>query len=440
MHLVNLTTAGIKRVFVLSITIFSYLFSFSQENSPYSRYGLGDVVPAQNMVNRAMGGISAGYADYFSLNFVNPASLGTVRKAIFDIGAEVDRRTLKSNSSPDKFTATNTVMSYLQFGVPIASKKMIEKGNSWGVSFGIRPMTRVNYKIEDRGRLNGIDSLVTSYEGSGGLNQATLSTGIKIKNLSFGITAGYSFGTRDYGTRLNFINDSVIYYKSNSEVKSTFNGASLTGGLQYDIKTKSGLIKLGAYANLSQKLSARESVINETFNYDGNGGIVTIDTVLFKQGEKGTIVYPSTYGIGFTNVTQNWLFGADFEMTNWDNYRYFETKDLVKNSWRVKTGAQYIPLKEGSSRRYLNVVQYRAGGYIGSDMVNIEDNKRTEYGITLGAGLPLTTQRYDFAILNLGAEFGARGNKESKSIRENIMRFSIGVAINATWFQKRKYD
>ncbi len=440
MHLVNLTTAGIKRVFVLSIATFFYSFSIAQENSPYSRYGLGDVVPAQNTVNRAMGGISAGYADYFSLNFVNPASLGTVRKAIFDIGAEVDRRTLKSNNSPEKYTATNTLISYLQFGVPIASKKMIEKGNSWGVSFGIKPITRVNYKIEDRGRLSGIDSLHTFYEGNGGLNQATLSTGIKIKNLSFGITGGYSFGTRQYSTRLEFVNDSVIYYKSNSEVQSTFNGAAVSGGMQYDIKTKSGLIKLGAYANLSQKLSARESVINATYNFDGNGGIATIDTVLYVEGDKGKVVYPATYGIGFTNVTKNWLYGADFEMTNWDGYRYFETQDLVKNSWRIKTGFQYIPLKEGSSRRYLNVVQYRAGLYAGSDMVNIENSKRLEYGVTLGAGLPLTTQRFDFAIMNLGAEFAARGNKESKSIRENIMRFSIGVAINATWFQKRKYD
>lgn len=440
MHLVNLTTAGIKRVFVLSIATFFYSFSFAQENSPYSRYGLGDVVPAQNMVNRAMGGISAGYADYFSLNIVNPASLGTVRKAIFDIGAEVDRRTLKSNNAPEKFTSTNTVISYLQFGVPIASKKMIEKGNSWGVSFGLKPLTRVNYKIEDRGRINGIDTLNTLYEGNGGLNQATLSTGVKIKNLSFGITAGYSFGTRDYSTKLNFVNDSVFYYKSNSEVKSTFNGGALTAGLQYDIKTKAGIIKLGAYANLSQKLSARESAVNETFNFDGNGGILSIDTVLYVQGEKGKIVYPSTYGIGFTSVTKNWLYGADFEITNWDNYRYFETKDLVQNSWRVKTGFQYIPLKESSSRKYFNVVQYRAGAYVGTDRVKIEDNKRTEYGITLGAGLPLTTQRFDFAIMNVGAEFGTRGNKESKSIRESIMRFSMGVSINATWFQKRKYD
>ena len=46
----------------------------AQENSPYSRYGLGDLIPQQNILNRAMGGISTAYADYSTVNFANPAS------------------------------------------------------------------------------------------------------------------------------------------------------------------------------------------------------------------------------------------------------------------------------------------------------------------------------------------------------------------------------
>jgi len=37
-------------------------------------------------------------------------------------------------------------------------------------------------------------------------------------------------------------------------------------------------------------------------------------------------------------------------------------------------------------------------------------------------------------------EIGARGNRNSFSVRENITRISIGVSMNAHWFQKRKYD
>lgn len=440
MHLVNLTTAGIKKFIALTIALIIYSLSIAQENSPYSRYGIGDVVPSQNMANRSMGGISAGYADFFSLNFVNPASLGMVRKAILDLGGEIDRRTLKSNISPDKFTSTNTVISYLQFGVPIASRKMEAKNRTWGLSFGIRPVTRINYKIEDNNRLIGIDSLSTTYEGTGGINQASLSTGIKIKNLSFGITGGYSFGSKDYSTRLNFINDSVIYYKSNTETKATFGGAFFSAGMLYDIKTKTGTLRLGAYANLQTKLKAKQSIINETVAFDGSGGILNIDTVDYQPEAKGTIIYPATYALGFTHIAKNWLYGADFEMTSWDNYRFYGTKDMVKNNWKLKGGVQYHPLKDVASRKYINLIQYRAGAYIGPDLVKIENNKRSEYGFTFGAGLPLTTQRYDFALLNTGVEFASRGNKQSKSLRESVIRFTIGFSMNATWFQKRKYD
>ena len=44
------------------------------ENSPYSRYGLGDVLPSQNIMSRGIGGVSAAYADVISVNFQNPAS------------------------------------------------------------------------------------------------------------------------------------------------------------------------------------------------------------------------------------------------------------------------------------------------------------------------------------------------------------------------------
>ncbi|HRF27774.1 MAG TPA: hypothetical protein PKW54_10550, partial [Ferruginibacter sp.] len=42
----------------LILTILSSFPTLAQENSPYSRYGLGDIVPNQNVVNRGMGGLS----------------------------------------------------------------------------------------------------------------------------------------------------------------------------------------------------------------------------------------------------------------------------------------------------------------------------------------------------------------------------------------------
>lgn len=448
MHLANLTTAQLKRTILLSLTIFLFLTINAQENSPYSRYGMGDLVPNQNMTSRGMGGIAAGISDYQSINFVNPASLGNVYSTIFDLGGEIDFRTLKSNISPDKFNSVNTLISYLQVAFPITPKKMKAKGNSWGMSFGLRPLTRINYKIEDNKRIAGIDSVTTLYEGSGGVNQVNIGTGIKIKRFSVGINAGYSFGHKDYSTKVNLINDSVIYYKSNTQAQTRFGGLFVDAGIQYEIPTKNGgLLRLGAYGNMQQKLKAKRDNLSATYTFDGNGNLAYIDTVQYKKDQEGDIKIPASFGAGFiySDKNRHWVAGLDVEMSNWQNYTYYGQRDFTQNSWKVKAGAQYYPASNTTAaNKYWSFVNYRAGFFYGNDYISLNNNKHPEYGVTLGVGMPLTSfQRLrfgEFVILNAGLELGTRGNKKSVSIRENVSRFSIGVSMNARWFQNRKYD
>src|SRR5215211_3591378 len=95
------------------------LICFSQENSPYSRYGIGNLIPGGNISNKGMGGISAGVADPATVNFINPASYSNLIYTTLDIGAQVDSRTLKSENPQGKFTANNAIFSYLQLGIPL---------------------------------------------------------------------------------------------------------------------------------------------------------------------------------------------------------------------------------------------------------------------------------------------------------------------------------
>src|SRR3954470_8681441 len=96
MHSAKLTLIKFLPLFIVAFG--SQHAVFSQENSPYSRYGLGDIVPKSNIVSRGMGGIAAGFSDYQSVNFINPASYANLRSTIFEFAAEADKRTLKSTS------------------------------------------------------------------------------------------------------------------------------------------------------------------------------------------------------------------------------------------------------------------------------------------------------------------------------------------------------
>ena len=451
MHLVKLTM--LKFLPVLFVTFGFQLTAVAQENSPYSRYGLGDLTPNHNILSRSMGGISAGVLDYQSINFVNPASLGSLANTIFEMGAESDVRAIKSINPPQKFTSVNSLFSYLQLAFPVTPKKLLKRKVNWGMSFGLRPVSRINYKIENNKRLSGIDSLNTLYEGTGGVNQAFVGTGMSIdlsedinhpKKFSAGINLGYMFGNKNYSTRLSFINDSVNYYRSLSSNQTNFGGFFINGGMQYETSLAKGVLRLGIYGNLQQEIKASQDIVRETISYDVTGAIYRVDSVSAQTGVKGTILFPSTVGLGFTYQGKHWLYGMDYETTNWFNYKFFDESDQLQNSWVLRAGFQYFPAseKKAAIKNYFNYVKYRAGIYYGTDYV-ILNSSRPDYGISFGTGMPLTSlQRInygEYVLLNTAIEIGSRGDKRA-NLSENVMRFSIGLSMNARWFQKRKYD
>lgn len=456
------------RCFIAFFSLLIYNQIFAQENSPYSRYGAGDILSNQNIVSRAMGGISAGYSDFglvgspFNLNLNNPAALGDLSHSknfsntIFDLGGELPFRILKSNTNTDRYRSVNANLSYLQVGFPISTNKMEKKGTLWSVSFGLRPLNRINYKIEQTGRLEGVDSINRLYEGSGGINQANISSGFKItgngknKNeLNIGFSSGYNFGNRNYSSRTSLLNDSVSYYKSNFQSTSRFGGVFLTLGFQYEIHVRNaGSLRLGAYSTLQQNLTAYKTNINETYGFDGNGNTITIDSILATKDIKGSVILPAMHSVGFTYQTKNrhWLIGVDYEWCEWNKYRYYNDNEKAADNWTLRGGVEFYPANPNtaSTNKYWNYVKYRAGFYYGPDYIRF-NNIRYNYAATFGASMPLTTPRYiqtrgEFVAINLSCEMGNRGNKNTGSLRENFLRFGFGISMNARWFQKRSYD
>jgi hypothetical protein len=440
-----------KILMVLFVACGLQMSAKAQENSPYSRYGLGDLTPNHNVFTRGMAGISAGIADGNSINFTNPASLSAIGNTIFDVATEIDYRILKSTVPAKKFTSANTYVSYLQMAFPLSTPKMIKKKMFWAMSLGLKPVSKINYKIQENMRDATIDSISTLYEGSGGVNQAFFGTGLKIKNLSIGINAGYMFGSKDISSIRTIINDTVSYYTSNSQTKTTLGGFFINGGLQYDLTlakdakgnvTKS--LKLGVYGNMQQNINARKDFIRETIFYDPIGNQYRLDSVYEEKEVKGKIKFPAMVAAGAVYQDAHWLIGADFEYGNWANYRTYGEADQVQNNWTLRVGTQYYPAKFNTPvKKYFNFVKYRAGFYYGPDYIKTTAN-RPEYGFTLGTGMPLTSLKRisytgEYVVLNTGLEFGSRGNKQT-NLRETLVRFSIGISMNARWFQKPKYN
>jgi hypothetical protein len=443
-----------KRVFLVSLLWSALVINaLAQDNSPWSRYGLGDIVPSGNIANRGMGSISAAYGDFQTINFINPASYSKFgpQRAILDIGLDINNRRL-SNNKGNTYSSNNAYIPYLASGFQIKPQKA--KYN-WGLAFGLRPLNKVSYNIQGGSRITAGDSVQTIYEGTGGTYQAFLGTGIGIKNLSFGINSGYRFGSTNYTTRVSIYNDTVPdrYRLGKKEIKNNFGAPFIDLGIQYMIKIKKDTanrkissLQLGAYTILQSKMKAKRDEVYESFFVSDEAGTEKrLDSVSEIKNIKGNAIYPSTYGFGlmYENEGKSSVrIGADLELSNWGQYRYFGNKDLVQNIWQLKVGGQFMPDIRGADKSYWNQVIYRAGFHYGTEPYTI-GGELNNFGITFGVGLPI--KRYSFSelnrnnIINTSFEFGQRGNRSSL-LRENYIRFAVGFSLSDIWFIKRKYD
>ena len=442
-------------------TLFSFLFISSaaavsaQSNSPYSRYGLGDAFPSSSINNRGMGGISAGYSDVISVNFNNPASYASFYaqqeskskkleygRVVFDAGINISNRTLIEPNTTNRFTSSDASFSYLQVGIPLK--------RNWGISLGLRPLTRVGYKINSNERLidpetgAAIDSSITEYNGSGGSYLPSIGTGVSFGNFSVGVNMGYLFGNKDLNTRRVLVNDSVSYQPSEWSNASSFGSLFFNGGLQYRINLKNGKnIKLGVAGNWKQTLKGSQDLLTHTFTLGPSGEVIQIDSVYEQKDVKGEIVYPSNYTAGFVfnnfkNDGRGFLFGVDYTQSKWSEYRFFRQQDSVQDSWKINAGGQFNP-KPGAN--YFSRVSYKLGFAVGMDYIKVKEDLPL-YAITFGMALPIRTSRLapnQFNAVNLAFEFLKRGNNDNV-LKENIFRLSVGFNFTDLWFMKRKYE
>jgi hypothetical protein len=372
---------------------------------------------------------------------------------VFDVGINIDNRTLREPNNPLKFSSTNAQFSYIQIGAPLR--------RNWGLSFGLRQLSRIGYDITQREQLKDaltgsvIDSTLTRFQGDGGAFLPSIGTGVAIGKFSIGVNMGYLFGKKEIGARRAFLSDTVSYQNSVHETNSSFGGLFFNGGLQYhDTIGKRTILTIGVNGNMKQNIKARQDTRRASFVSGSSGEEIVVDSVFTKNDVEGEIVYPASFTYGFTvgqlatDDRRGWTIGADFIQNQWSQYRFFGAQDLVANNWEFRFGTQFVPnTKAFINNRYSQLVSYRAGFFMGKDYITAGGgSKLPVYGATLGFGLPVWSfkdagrfRRSQYTNLNLSFEYVKRGNDDNR-LKENMFRISAGFNFSDWWFSKRKYD
>ncbi len=384
-----------------------------------------------------MGGISAGIrrpGAYSNVNLANPASYSSILLTTFDAGltTELLNRSQRGTSESD-FTGS---LSHLVFGIPVS------KGSA--LSFGIVPFSSLGYQTKESSKLD-TSTVNHIYSGDGGLSKAYLGYGFQLgKHLSLGANVSYIFGKLEKNSSLEFTNDYTAY-NTREQSSTSVGGLNFDYGLQYFTNLSPKVkLTLGYSGSASSKLNLDKNTLFTRY-LRGSDGVeeIAADTAGLSGTSSTTLKLPMMHTAGFTiEKTNKWLFGADFKLGQWDDYREGKVKpDYIQNSYGVAVGGQITP-DINSVGSYLKVVDYRLGFSYNKGYINDRNTDINDMAITFGFGFPLAASqaRTTFYKINLAAELGQRGTESNSMVRERYVNLRIGFTLNDQWFRRYKFD
>lgn len=408
------------------------IFAQTGINSPYSRYGLGQLYgETPNTTAMGMGGLSIGIHNPTALNPANPASYASLDSSafLFEVGVSGNITNLKTDLfSESGYDAT---LSYIFAGFPIT--RWLKSG------IGIMPYSKIGYNVEVTVEVPDFSDVVHSFSGDGGLNQVFFGNGFNItKKLRAGVDATYLFGQSSRSSMV-FYPDSVFIFGTKVESKVRGGDFIFDYGLQYDIdlnNTTRATIGV-TYAN-KFNLNAKRGYLSKTITGGFNGEVEYVkDTIEYIPDEKGSVVIPQRMGLGIAVKKEGmWLVGADFEWQNWKEFSTFNVADTLSNSWRLIVGGEFIPKHTNISSLFKRLT-YRGGIKYNQSYLKFNGTQINEFGISFGLGFPMKKSKTG---VDLGIEIGRRGTTDNNLIQENYMNFFLGISIQEHWFHKRKYQ
>jgi len=421
-----------KLLLLVLASIFFAQFTNSQNNtnSPYTRFGYGEISDTNNGEQRAMGGVSIGSRSGTSINTVNPASYSSVDSMtfMFDIGSSaIISRFSDLTKSNQTFNAN---LEYITMQFPL-SKKV-------GFSAGLLPysFSGYNFYTNDTTYLLNTSKRDTvpyskTFIGTGGFSQVYMGISANLFNhLSLGVNAYYIYGTINNYRDLTFSTTSG--YTSTTEANTIkANNFRFRFGLQY-------------YNTFDQKNDVTVGLIYEP-KIKLNGGFSQLTTGVLNDtidsSHPNYIAYgfelPTMYGIGLNYTFDKKLsLGIDYSMQEWKNAEYFGRLDSLSNRSKFAVGVEYQPNPRG--RKFSDHIHYRAGLNMSDSYFKVEGvTPPKNFGISCGLGLPLYNKTTNsISMLNASFEYGKIGS--SDKLREDYFKITMNVVFNEHWFFKRK--
>ena len=408
------------------------LFAQADIDSPYSMFGIGQVKDkAMNARLRGMGGVANAMHSKNLINVANPASYGMIDTLafLFDAGMYFKTATFSSSSMSEKSANANFDYIAMAFGIT----------DWWRLSLGAQPYANVGYNLTVKSFKEDVGSYATTFNGSGGLNQAFIGTAFRIgKHFSIGANMKYVFGDTETLTTLNFP-DSSYMIGTRRGVDLMVKSFMFDYGVLFDTPLGNDMsLSIGVTYNQKVNLRGEQTLFIRSVEADGETDIeYVIDTIQYEKMPNARLAMPHGAGLGVVLRKNNsWTIGADFNWTQWSKFARQGTNDSLRDAWRVALGGEYQP-RTSSVSGYFTRASYRLGGFYEQTYLYVRGHQLSKFGITAGISLPIPRT---LSKVNIGLEFGQCGTKSYGLIQERYFNVSVGVSVFERWFIKRKYQ
>ena len=397
---------------------------FAQVNSPYSRYGIGDIEYSYSARRAGMGGLGVAMDDNAFISMLNPAAWHSINLTRVEFAAYFNGNFVKDQTQKSFYSGG--YFSGFSFAFPVS------KENGIAFAMGLVPLSKVAYetKVQVINPVTQTEEYSFDYSGDGGLSKVYLGTSYTLPfDMSLGATLDYNFGTLAYHSKLNFPNSTTSYSSFTSEYRikglgGTFGLISQNLNENLFKSDKIQDFRLGVAVSFISKMNADTSFTKI--------GTYVNDTL--SQGITSMKIPPRVIIGASAKLNARTQLYADYLFQNWADYSISgNANGNLQNVSKISLGIEY----KNSAQAYSlsDLIIWRGGFSYGNSPYKINGTGINELSVSAGVSLPFSRENY----LDLSLQYISRGSTDPGLLKENIIKLGASVSLGELWFVRQDY-
>ena len=411
-------------------------------STPYSIFGVGDLIPQGTAYHKAMGGTGIASRNRKVINYLNPAAV-TARDSLsfmVDFSLFHSDRLYGQYDYRSGSNLTNFNDIVISFPIYRHSAMLVGAAPYSGLGYQFASYETDPLLIGEVGNVSKVSA------GTGGLYQIFAAAGVTLWNrLSLGAEYIYYFGKMEKATTVSYAN--AGYNGVSSGYGMILRGHGAKFGVQYEQPLGGVTLGVGATCALQTKLKGSVT------DYKISTGSLVSDTLRYKvnnlTGDTDRVSLAGEWGVGVSlRGGERWRAELDYTRSDWSGtgvdrvagFANLSTSTFTATAAQsIRAGFEFIP-NINDVRYYLRRVSYKAGAYYNKEYFLLDGSQILSAGLTVGVTLPISNQntRPNNGV-SLSVDIGQRGSLKASQVRERYIGFTIGMNAFDIWFQKNRY-